>query len=370
MALIQSNRVRPHPAAGDGVVADGPASVLGRRSSPGRLNPLLASGALASVIFAVDTLVRVEFAVAVLYVVVVLVVAASRNITFVCIAAIVCIVLTVTSWLLVHRWMLPDSATLRMSMSVAAIAVTTLLACRSITAAEDLIATQRQRANLARFFPPQLVNELADLNMPTLVRSQPAAVLFADMVGFTAFCADASADETMELLRDLHRILSDRVFANGGMIDKYLGDGLFAVFGVPHTGARDATNAVLSALEIVTRISEWNMRRAAAGKPPIRIVVGIHYGEVLQGEIGGVGRFELAVVGDTVNVASRVEAHCRELDVDLLVTASIVEALHSEGSMRLAAKLTDEGAHILRGRSEAVHLHGLRMFRAKTDVLP
>lgn len=312
-------------------------------------------------VFVVDTFVNLEFAVAVLYVVVVLITASSHKKSSVVFAGMGCSALTVLSLVLVHRVMLPDTAILRASMSLAAIAITTFLTLRNISAGERLAMIESQRRNLARFFSPQLVDELAAIDTPlSVTRKQPAAVLFADMVGFTNYASRRSPEEVIALLRDLQNILGNRVFANNGMIDKFLGDGLLAVFGLPHPGGLDGTNAVRCAIDILNEVEGWNRERMRAGERSIRIAIGVHYGHVVQGDIGGEGRLELTVVGDTVNVASRVESYCRELGLDLLITEAVVAELHAEGSVALADGFIDLGTHTLRGRTTPISLLGLQ----------
>ncbi|MGX1100341.1 adenylate/guanylate cyclase domain-containing protein [Amorphus sp. MBR-141] len=345
-------RLRPKPG-GEGV-----RSKLWRHS---RAFLLLPAACATAAIFMIDTFIRLEFAVAVLYVVVVLTVALSRKPAWVVLAAVGCVALTVLSWLLVHRLMFPDTAVLRASMSLAAIGITTFLSLRNLSAGERLASIERQRANLARFFPPQLVDELAEANTPlAIIRNSPAAILFADMVGFTAYASDRSPEEVIALLRNLQSVFGRRIFANNGMIDKFLGDGLIAVFGLPMAGPHDVTDAVLCGLGILEDINSWNRRRVKTGEQPVRVAIGIHHGTVVQGDIGGEGRLELTVVGDTVNVASRVEACCRDLGSPLLLTAPVVAELHAEGSAALAARFAKLGPHTLRGRPAPIVLWGIQ----------
>ena len=90
------------------------------------------------------------------------------------------------------------------------------------------------------------------------------------------------------------------------------------------------------------------------------MAVGIHYGDVVQGDIGSDKRLELTVLGDTVNIASRVEAYCRSLDAPALATGAFLDALYSEGSANLTERFADHGQHVLRGRAEPIHLYGIK----------
>ena len=180
------------------------------------------------------------------------------------------------------------------------------------------------------------------------------------MIGFTAYSSGKPPDVVICLLRDLLHLLSEAVFSNHGSVDKYLGDGLMAFFGPPLTSLRDATNAAVCALEIVKSLECWNRQHTRCNEGAVRIAVGIHYGEVVQGNIGSEKRLELTLVGDTVNIASRVEAYCRTLDASVLVTGEFMEALLAEGSLELAKAFVDESFHVLRGCKEPIRLFSMR----------
>ncbi|MGD8809313.1 MAG: adenylate/guanylate cyclase domain-containing protein, partial [Gammaproteobacteria bacterium] len=108
------------------------------------------------------------------------------------------------------------------------------------------------------------------------------------------------------------------------------GDGLMATFGVPRRGPADATNAILCALAMRDSIKEWNAIRDQQGWQPIDIGIGIHYGPVVMGNIGSEERMEFAVIGDTVNVASRIEHLSRELETEIVLSDDVVAAAHTE----------------------------------------
>jgi PAS domain S-box-containing protein len=228
-------------------------------------------------------------------------------------------------------------------------------------AEQRMRAAERERANLARFFSPQLVEHMISIERPLSVdRYQPATVLFVDMVGFTSFCADNMPATVIDMLRQLLSILSEQVFANDGTIDKFLGDGLMAVFGSPKAGPHDSTNAIHCALSMQHAIAEWNRRNGRHGEAAIRIAIGIHSGHVIIGDIGSERRLEFAVLGDTVNIASRVEGKCRSLDAPILATAEVMRALDEEGGRDVARDFEDLGQQQLRGRNACVHLYGWR----------
>ncbi|MBT4487626.1 MAG: adenylate/guanylate cyclase domain-containing protein [Rhodospirillaceae bacterium] len=188
-------------------------------------------------------------------------------------------------------------------------------------------AAMRERTNLARYFSPNMVEELAQSDEPLgAVRQQNVAVMFVDIVGFTALSEGLPPTEVIELLRDFHGRMAAQVFAHGGTIDKYLGDGLMATFGTPWPHANDAANALSCAISMADELERWNRQRLAAGAAAVQAGIGIHFGAVVIGDMGGEGALEFAVIGDTVNVAARLEALSRGLNADIVISADLAAA--------------------------------------------
>jgi len=191
---------------------------------------------------------------------------------------------------------------------------------------------QRERANLARYFSPNVVEELSHNDEPLKqVRSQDIAVLFVDIVGFTKYAAATNPEQVIDTLRAFHARMEKEVFRHHGTLDKYLGDGLMATFGTPAIGERDALNALDCARAMVASVDAWNAERAAAGEPPIRASFGLHYGPVVLGDIGE-NRLEFAVIGNTVNIASRLEALTREHDAVLVASDALIDRTREEAN--------------------------------------
>ncbi len=197
----------------------------------------------------------------------------------------------------------------------------------------DHASLERERTNLARYFSPNVVEELSHNDEPLKqVRTQDVAVLFVDIVGFTAFAADKTPVQVIETLRAFHKRMEAEVFRHHGTLDKYLGDGLMATFGTPVAGDRDALNALTCAQAMASVMADWNRQRVTAGDPVITASFGLHYGPAVLGDLGGDNRLEFAVIGNTVNVASRVEALTRTLGVQIAVTAEMVAKVIEEST--------------------------------------
>lgn len=212
----------------------------------------------------------------------------------------------------------------------------------------------RERANLSRHFPPNIVDTLAESDQPLGdVRSQPVAVLFADIVGFTKMAEADTPERIVAVLRQFHNRMEACVFDNHGTLDKFLGDGLMATFGTPEITEEDAENALRCAAAMHREMNIWNEQRTKEGVSSIRLSIGIHYGAVVLGDIGSERRLEYAVLGDVVNVASRLEALTRDLNACTVVSGNLIDAA---GGAAIAKDLNfiENGSQAIRGRDETV----------------
>ena len=212
-------------------------------------------------------------------------------------------------------------------------------------------ALERERENLARYFSPNVVDELSHNDEPLKqIRTQNIAVLFVDIVGFTRYAADRAPQDVIATLRAFHQRMEAEVFRHDGTLDKYLGDGLMATFGTPVAGDTDALNALRCARAMMNAMATWNAERADIGEPSIQASFGLHYGPAVLGDIGA-NRLEFAVIGNTVNVASRVEALTRGLSVELAATDDLVERVRREAGRddRATSDLNRYGELEIRG---------------------
>lgn len=191
---------------------------------------------------------------------------------------------------------------------------------------------------------------------------EPATMLFVDMIGFTQFCAANDPATVGGVLREFLTLLGDTVLAHGGCVEKYLGDGLMAFFEGSQLRSLDATKALRCALAMTKAIAIWNESHGRQKSEAIQIAICIHTGRVIIGAVGSDSRREMAVFGDTVNIASRVEGKCRCLDAAILVTSQVKEKLCLEGSVSMLAGFVNFGFQELRGRAGHVYLHGLPRF--------
>jgi adenylate cyclase len=232
---------------------------------------------------------------------------------------------------------------------------------------------ERARANLSRYFSPNIVDLLADSDEPLgPVRRQQVAVLFVDIVGFTRMAEAMTPEAVVALLREFHQRMAEQIFACGGTIEKYIGDEIFAVFGLPSASPHDAANALRCAGLMLKELAAWNAERADRGELPLGIGIGLNYGPAVMGDVGTEHSLSFTVIGDTVNVASRLQGLTRELGTPLIVADAVVgqiRAGHSEGGRSqespadggtppaaLPVELRDQGERELRGRSGAIRI--------------
>ena len=237
-----------------------------------------------------------------------------------------------------------------------------------ITVALDvtkLIRLERARINLGRYVPPSMADMLAELDEPMgPPREQPIAVMFTDIVGFTELAADLPAGELFDLLRGFQSRLAEIVFAHDGTLDKFIGDGAMVTFGTPDVGPDDAGNALACAVAIVDAIDRLNLARMRLGAPAIRVAIGLHYGPALLGNVGDDRRLEFAVIGDTVNVAARLEENARALEARIVASEAICEAVERAAAggrdrRALLARLEARAPQSLRGRRQPVAIRVL-----------
>jgi class 3 adenylate cyclase len=186
-------------------------------------------------------------------------------------------------------------------------------------------------------------------------RTQNVTVLFADIVGFTGYADGRSPTEVIETLRLFHARMEREVVRHQGTLDKYLGDGLMATFGTPFAGDHDAGNALRCAQAMIGSMDELNRERKDHGEPPIKLSLGLHYGQVVLGDIG-LNRLEFAVIGTTVNVASRLESLTRELGCALIASDDLVQQARAKktGSNIDLGNLVEQPAQTVRGLEHPV----------------
>lgn len=212
---------------------------------------------------------------------------------------------------------------------ISAVAAQTAIAVENARAHERLAREEVARANYSRFLPEYVVKQM--LENPESFKlggvNQTITILFADIRGFTRISEHAPPEKIVNLLNRYFSAMTDIIFAHGGTLDKYLGDGLMALFGAPTATPEDAANALNAAVAMQRRVLGINMELLSEGLQEIGVGIGLHTGEVTVGYIGSERRSEYTAIGDAVNTASRLESNAK--GGDILISDATAKAAHS-----------------------------------------
>jgi len=217
---------------------------------------------------------------------------------------------------------------------ISAVAAQTAIAVENARAHERLAREEVARANYSRFLPEYVVKQM--LENPESFKlggtSQTITILFADIRGFTRISEHASPEKIVSLLNKYFSAMTEIIFAHGGTLDKYLGDGLMALFGAPTATPDDASNALNAAVAMQRRLLGINRELREEGLAEIGVGMGLHTGEAIVGYIGSDRRSEYTAIGDTVNTSSRLESNAR--GGEILISDATAKAAHSRYKLK------------------------------------
>ena len=188
------------------------------------------------------------------------------------------------------------------------------------------IELEQSRENYRRYFSPEIGDEIENSDISigqNSSRTAEVAVLFTDIEGFTKLSEKMDPEDVLDLLSAYQTLMVDAIFQNKGTVDKFIGDAVMANFGTPRSHGNDAQNAFDCGVLMNQKLYEWNEERQAAGLPVIHHRIGIHFGECVVGNMGSEQRLEFAVIGDAVNVASRICDACKSFDTNFLISAEV-----------------------------------------------
>ena len=228
-----------------------------------------------------------------------------------------------------------------------------LLRARINASLEKKRLRDQQKAMMRRFTTPEVAQDLQRSGFALGGKRIRASVMFADIRGFTPLAESQPPEETIELLNTYYTLMFDAIGGHGGIVSQIAGDGLMAIFGAPLPLPGHADAAVRTAIDMIEMIDLFGAEQAAGGKPPIRIGIGIATGPMVAGYTGTRERAVYTCIGDTVNLASRLEAHTKVADRAILIDGA------TQAELRNGVALESLGAIDIRGKTHPVDVFAI-----------
>jgi class 3 adenylate cyclase len=223
------------------------------------------------------------------------------------------------------------------------------------------IRSEVSKVTLQRFLPDRVIENAGEnpLALLTDPRSVDATIMVTDLRGFTTLAEQMSPPDAFALLNEVQGAFAREVQNQGGTVDKFLGDGMLAVFGAPEPQEDHAARAIETAIAIRRVLHAVNERREKESLPILKIGVAVHSGLVVTGCIGSGARLEFTVIGDTVNTASRLEGVTKDKGVDVLISGETARRFAEQAGEQELAILEPLGDIPIRGRKEPLAINAL-----------
>ena len=228
-----------------------------------------------------------------------------------------------------------------------------LLRARIGASLEKKRLRDQQRALISKFATEEVAADLEASGFALGGKYVEATTMFSDIRSFTTITESQSPADTIELLNTYYTLMFDAINGHGGTVNQMVGDGLMAVFGAPLPRADHCEQAVRAALEMLELIALFNQEQAAQDKVQIRIGVGVASGQVIAGYTGTQSRATYTCVGDTVNLAARLEAHTKVIGQPILIDENTQLGLHGD------IRTEDQGPMQLKGKTQAVRIYAV-----------
>jgi adenylate cyclase len=222
---------------------------------------------------------------------------------------------------------------------------------------DGLKERDKVKSLFSKFHGSSIAEDLIKNDIGVGGRNKEVTVFFSDIRGFTAFSEKRTPEEVVDMLNEYFTIMVGIINKHGGVVDKFIGDAIMAVWGAPKADTNDTLNALTACLEMRKALVILNTARESRGHEPILIGMGLHCGRAISGTIGSQERMEYTVIGDTVNLTSRIEASTKAFGADLLVSQAVSEKIKDHFLFELS------GTAEVKGQSEPLQLFRVRGFK-------
>jgi adenylate cyclase len=235
---------------------------------------------------------------------------------------------------------------------------------------EDISAEKRMKSTMSRYMDPRLADQLLAGGTEALGgKSVTATVLFSDVRNFTGISEELGAQATISLLNEYFTAMVEVIQKQGGMLDKFIGDAIMAVFGLPIAHEDDEDRAVRAAIGMITELRRFNADRVANGKKPIDIGIGLNTDIVVSGNLGSPKRMDYTIIGDGVNLASRLESACKQYSTHILVSENTFKKLQGIYRVREVDHVIVKGKHEPAAIYEVLDYHTEESFPNLMDAV-
>ena len=240
----------------------------------------------------------------------------------------------------------------------------------SLLMVEDISSEKRMKSTMSRYMDADLAEQLMEGGEDVLGGNESiGTVLFSDVRSFTTLTEDLGAQGTVQFLNDYFTIMVDCIQEEGGMLDKFIGDAIMAIFGTPLAHDDDPDRGVRAAIKMMTDLNDFNQKRKSEGKPPVDHGMGLNTDQIVSGNIGSPKRMDYTVIGDGVNLAARVESSCKKYGAHILMSEYTFHALKATYRTRQIDKVIVKGKTVPVGVYEVLDYHTKDSFPNMIEVL-
>ncbi len=223
---------------------------------------------------------------------------------------------------------------------------------------DDITSEKRMKSTMARYMDPNVADKLLQAGEDLLGgQSSVATILFSDIRSFTTLTEELGAQATVSLLNEYFTVMVDCIQSQGGMLDKFIGDAIMAVFGIPLAHDDDEDRAVRAAIAMLTELNAFNQKRTSEGRKPINIGIGLNTDNIVSGNIGSPKRMDYTVIGDGVNLAARLESACKKYGARILASELTMKKLRGTYRSREVDRVVVKGKTQPVGIFEIVDFH-------------